>query len=51
MGEVGGFKNLIKIDPGFRNSIYIFKGELTNEIIGDAFDLPYKNLDLLIAAL
>ena len=51
MGDVGGCKNLIKIDPGFRNSVYIFQGKLTNGIIGDAFDLPYKNLDLLIAKL
>jgi len=51
MGDVGGFNNLIKIDSGFRNSVYTFKGNLTNKTIGNAFDLPHKNLDLLIATL
>lgn len=51
MGEVGGCKNLIKLDPGFRNSVYIFQGNLTNQLIGDAFNLPHKSLDLLIAKL
>jgi len=51
MGEIGGCKNLIKTDPGFRNSVYIFQGILTKEIIGEAFDLPSKNIELLIATL
>jgi alanine dehydrogenase len=51
MGEAGGCENMIKINSGFRHSVYIFQGALTNEIIGSVFDLPYKNIDLLIATL
>lgn len=51
MGESGGCKNMIKINAGFRHSIYLFEGTLTDELIASVFDLPYKNIDLLIATL
>jgi alanine dehydrogenase len=51
MGEGGGIASVIKNDTGLRHGVYLFNGTLTNEIIGEAFDLPYKDLNLLIAAL
>ena len=51
MGDAGGCTNMIKINSGFRHSVYLFQGALTNEIIASVFDLPYKNIDLLIATL
>ncbi len=51
MGEVGGCENTIKIDPGFRHAVYLFQGSLTNEVIASVFNLPYKNIDLLIATI
>jgi len=51
MGEVGGCENTIKTDNGFRHSVYLFKGSLTNEVIASVFNLPYKNIDLLIATI
>jgi alanine dehydrogenase len=51
MGEIGGCENMIKVNSGIRNSIYLFNGSLTNEIIASVFDLPYKSIDLLIATL
>ncbi|MCB0759938.1 MAG: alanine dehydrogenase [Flavobacteriales bacterium] len=50
-GEAGGIAGVIKNDVGLRNGVYLYNGTLTNEIIGEAFDLPYKDLNLLIAAL
>lgn len=50
VGDEGGVTNLIKTHKGFRNGVYVYKGTLVNEIIGEAFNLPYKNLDLLVAA-
>jgi alanine dehydrogenase len=50
MGDMGGIGNVIRSHSGLRNGVYIFNGTLTNEIIGEAFGLPYKDLDLLIAA-
>ena len=51
MGEEGGYENLIKYDMGFRNGVYMLHGTLTNPILGEAFKLPYKDIELLIAAL
>lgn len=50
MGQRGGITGLIKGDPGMRSGVYLFNGTLTNDIIGEAFGLPYKDLNLLITA-
>ncbi|MBK8533363.1 MAG: alanine dehydrogenase [Flavobacteriales bacterium] len=50
MGEVGGFENLIKTDIGLRHGVYLYNGSLTSAILGEAFRLPYKDLDILLAA-
>ena len=50
IGDQGGCANLIKRDPGFRHGVYMYNGTLTSEILGETFQLPYKDLDLLIAA-
>ncbi|UKN01551.1 alanine dehydrogenase [Paracrocinitomix mangrovi] len=51
MGEMGGCKDMIKKNPGFRSGVYVYQGKLTSEILGKVFDLPYKNIELLLAAL
>lgn len=51
MGDMGGCKEMIKRDPGFRSGVYIYKGKLTSEILGKVFDLPFKNIELLLAAM
>lgn len=51
MGQAGGCENTIKTDAGFRHAVYLFQGSLTNDVIASVFDLPYKNIDLLIATL
>ncbi len=50
MGEQGGCASLIKKDRGFRHGVYLYNGTLTNESLGQAFNLPYKDIDLLFAA-
>ncbi len=50
MGEAGGMKQFLKDDPGVRNGVYIFNGILTNNFIGKHFDIPSKDIDLLMAA-
>lgn len=47
----GGWTSAIRRHHGLRNGVYMYKGTLVNEIIGEAFELPYKRLDLLLAAL
>lgn len=51
MGNYGGCKELIKKDRGFRGGVYMYRGTLTSEILGKVFKLPYKNIELLLAAM
>lgn len=50
IGESGGIINLIKEDLGVRHGVYIYNGLLTNKYIGKHLDIPYKDIDLLLAA-
>jgi len=50
MGDCGGIKNLIKRERGFRHGVYLYNGTLTSPILGEAFGLPYKEMELLMAA-
>ena len=49
IGESGGVTSIIKSNPGLRHGVYVYKGTLTNEIIGEAFHIPYKSIELLIS--
>ncbi|MBX7094710.1 MAG: alanine dehydrogenase [Flavobacteriales bacterium] len=51
LGDKGGAERLIKSDFGFRGGVYILNGTLTNPLLGEAFGLPYKDIDLLSAGL
>ena len=51
ISESGGCEKLIQYSKGFRHGVYIYNGTLTSSILGKAFNIPYKNLDLLISAL
>jgi alanine dehydrogenase len=50
IGESGGVKASIKEDVGLRKGVYIYNGLLTNAMIGRMFDIPSKDIDLLMAA-
>ncbi len=50
VGEEGGLENMLKRDPGVRQGAYLFNGILTNQYIGERFNLPYQDIDLLMAA-
>lgn len=47
-GEEGGIENLIRQDAQIRYGVYIYKGMLTNKYLGEAFKIPFKDLELLI---
>lgn len=48
MGDKGGVPELIRSQKGFRNGVYIFRGILTNEVLGKAFGIKSKNIDLIL---
>jgi len=50
IGEEGGIKNVLKRDKGVRHGAYIFNGILTNKYLGETYNLPYKDIDLMMAA-
>ncbi len=50
IGDYGGLKNYLWDMEGVRHGVYIYKGNLTSKHIGERFQLPYKEIDLLIAA-
>ncbi|MBK9283379.1 MAG: alanine dehydrogenase [Sphingobacteriaceae bacterium] len=51
MGDEGGFDGIVRKDPGLRNGVYIYNGILTNQFLGEAFNLPFKDINLLMAAI
>lgn len=51
IGNAGGIKSFLKQDTAVRKGVYLYNGILTNEHIGDKFQLPSKDIDLLMAAL
>ena len=51
ISDRGGCDKLIQTEKGFRHGVYIYKGTLTSSFLGETFNLPYKDLDLLISAL
>lgn len=44
----GGFEHVIKCDRGLQSGIYLYHGLMTKRKIGDWFDIPFKDLNLLI---
>ena len=51
MGDEGGFESLVRKDSGVRSGVYIYNGILTNQFLGETFNLPHKDINLLMAAM
>jgi alanine dehydrogenase len=51
MGDEGGFDGIVRKDAGLRNGVYIYNGILTNQFLGETFHLPFKDINLLMAAI
>ena len=49
ISDDGGVNNYIKTSKGFRKGVYIYHGILTNRDIGNLFNIPSKEIDLLLA--
>lgn len=49
IGDSGGVDNYIKTSKGFRKGVYIYHGILTNREVGNLFNIPSNDIDLLLA--
>jgi len=50
ISESGGIDRLMKLDHAFSKGVYIYNGVMTNKHISDLFNIPFRDLDLLMAA-
>lgn len=50
IGECGGLMNVVWNKPGIREALYIFQGHITSKDLASRFNLPYKDLELLVVS-
>jgi len=50
IGTEGGIDNFLKTDHGVRQGVYLYNGVSTNSFISRYFNLPFQDIDLLMAA-
>ena len=48
IAEDGGFENSARFDKSLRNGMYFYHGILTNKTVADWFDLPHREINLLL---
>lgn len=48
IAEDGGIESAIRCDKGLKNGVYLYHGILTNKAIGDWFDLPNNDINLIV---
>ncbi|KIA99472.1 MULTISPECIES: alanine dehydrogenase [unclassified Flavobacterium] len=48
IAEDGGLESAIRCNKGLKNGIYMYHGILTNKAIGEWFDLPDNDINLLV---
>lgn len=51
IGVGGGLEGFLRTDYGFCQGIYLLNGIITNKQVGQQFNLPYQDIDLLMAAI
>jgi alanine dehydrogenase len=49
IGAEGGIENFLKTDHGIRQGVYLYNGVSTNSFISRYFNLPFQDIDLLMA--
>jgi len=48
IADCGGIENAVRFDKGLKNGLYFYRGILTNQAVGNWFDLPHSDINLLI---
>lgn len=50
IGEKGGIENILVEDEGLQQGVYLYNGTSTNRFFSEKYNLPYKEISLLMAA-
>jgi alanine dehydrogenase len=50
IGDKGGLMNMIWNRPGIREALYSYQGHLTNKDLANMYNLPFKDLELLVVS-
>lgn len=50
LGDAGGINRTLREHPGVRSSVYCFNGILTKESIAHKFNMPFQDINLIMAA-
>lgn len=50
IGDRGGVDEMLWSDLHVRHGVYMFKGTITNKFMSDFFNLPFRDLDLIMAS-
>jgi len=50
IGDMGGLMNVVWDKPGIREALYIYQGHLTNKDLANMFNIPYKDIELLVVS-
>ncbi|HKI45083.1 MAG TPA: alanine dehydrogenase [Balneolales bacterium] len=50
IGDAGGVHEALWKLPSLRSGTYIYKNHVTKKFIADTYDLPYRDIDMLIAS-
>ncbi len=48
IAEDGGIESAIRCDKGLKNGVYLYRGILSNKTVGDWFELPYNDINLIV---
>lgn len=51
IADEGGLENVLRRDAGLRHGVYLCHGILSNRMVGEWFEMPHKDIDLLIASI
>jgi alanine dehydrogenase len=51
IGEEGGIENMLRHQKGVRHGVYIYNGILTDKFLGESYNIPYKDIDLLMSVM
>jgi len=50
LADAGSMDTMLKITPGLSEGVYVYRGILTNETLGQKFGILSKDINLLLAA-